>query len=56
MAGSPISEADLITQTLAGLDLEYTPIVVYLSDNDNLTWFDMHSHLLLRNTLNTLTL
>ena len=46
MAGSPIPESDLITQTLAGLDSEFTPIVVYLSDKDNLSWFDMHTRLL----------
>lgn len=46
MAGSPISESDLITQVLAGLDSEYTPIVIYLTDKDNLTWIDLHSRLL----------
>lgn len=46
MAGSPIPDSDLITQTLAGLDAEYTPLVVCLSEKENLTWIDMHSRLL----------
>ncbi|KAK4275670.1 hypothetical protein QN277_018710 [Acacia crassicarpa] len=37
LAGCPLSLTDLITQTLAGLDTEYTPIVVILSEKDNLT-------------------
>ena len=46
MAGSPISDSDLITQVLASLGAEYTPIVLHLSDRENLTWIDMHSRLL----------
>lgn len=37
LARSPISTHDLITQTLAGLDIEYNPILVQLSDKINLT-------------------
>ncbi|KAK4253452.1 hypothetical protein QN277_010122 [Acacia crassicarpa] len=46
MAGSPISEADLVTQTLAGLDAEYTPVVLYLFDKESITWIEAHSRLL----------
>lgn len=44
--GSPISNSDLIIQTLSGLDIEYNPIVVQLSDNADLTWVDMQAYLL----------
>ena len=46
MAGSPISNYDLTTQILAGLDNEYNPIVVQLSEKDNLTWVDLQASLL----------
>uniref|UniRef100_A0A151UDC7 Retrovirus-related Pol polyprotein from transposon TNT 1-94 n=1 Tax=Cajanus cajan TaxID=3821 RepID=A0A151UDC7_CAJCA len=41
LAGSLISNTDLITQTLAGLDFDYNAIVVQLSDKNDLTWIDM---------------
>nr|KYP31890.1 hypothetical protein KK1_047566 [Cajanus cajan] len=37
LAGSPISNSDLIIQTLNGLDSEYNPMVVKLSDQTSLT-------------------
>lgn len=37
LADYPLSLTDLITQTLAGLDNDYTPIVVILTERDNLT-------------------
>ncbi|KAK4283817.1 hypothetical protein QN277_000728 [Acacia crassicarpa] len=37
LTGSPQSLIDLVTQTLAGLDTEYTPIVVILSEKENLS-------------------
>ncbi|KAK7310687.1 hypothetical protein RJT34_08347 [Clitoria ternatea] len=46
LAGSPVSTSDLIIRTLAGLDSEYNPIVVQLSDKDNMTWVDLQAQLL----------
>lgn len=46
LAGSPISSADLIIQTLTGLDSDYNAIVVQLSDKVNLTWVDLQAQLL----------
>ncbi|KAK4276358.1 hypothetical protein QN277_019315 [Acacia crassicarpa] len=46
LAGCPLSLADLVTQTLIGLDIEYTPIVVLLFEKDNLSWSDLQSKLL----------
>nr|KYP75308.1 hypothetical protein KK1_008029 [Cajanus cajan] len=46
LAGSPISNTDLITQTLAGLDINYNAIIVQLSDKNDLTWIDMQAQLL----------
>lgn len=46
LAGCPISTKDLITQTLAGLDNEYNPIVVQLSDKIDLSWVDLKDALL----------
>ncbi|CAJ2636423.1 unnamed protein product [Trifolium pratense] len=46
MAGSPITNADLIIQTLNGLDSDYNPIVVKLSDQINLSWVDLQAQLL----------
>lgn len=34
LAGSPISTKDLISYVIAGLDQEYTPIVVVLHNQD----------------------
>ncbi|KAK0579227.1 hypothetical protein LWI29_023107 [Acer saccharum] len=41
LSGSPISVSDLITQILSGLDAEYTPIVVQLSDKESLSWIEL---------------
>nr|KYP50444.1 Retrovirus-related Pol polyprotein from transposon TNT 1-94 [Cajanus cajan] len=46
LAGSSVSTMDLVTQTLAGLDNEYNPIVVQLSDKEHLTWVEMQAQLL----------
>ncbi|KAI9187499.1 hypothetical protein LWI28_028847 [Acer negundo] len=46
LAGSPISLPDLITQILSGLDVEYTPIVVQLSDKESLSWIELQTTLL----------
>lgn len=46
LAGSPISSSDLIIQTLNGLDADYNPVVVKLSDQINLTWVDLQAQLL----------
>ena len=46
LAESPISNSDLMIQTLNGLDSEYNPIVVKLSDQTNLSWVDLQAQLL----------
>lgn len=46
LAGNPISNSDLIIQTLNGLDSEYNPIVVKLSDHTTLSWVDLQAQLL----------
>nr|XP_007153750.1 hypothetical protein PHAVU_003G062000g [Phaseolus vulgaris]ESW25744.1 hypothetical protein PHAVU_003G062000g [Phaseolus vulgaris] len=46
LAGSPISNSDLIIQTLKGLDSKYNPVVVKLSDQTSLTWVDLQAQLL----------
>lgn len=46
LARSPISTNDLVTQTLAGLDTEYNPIVVQLSDKEEITWVELQVALL----------
>lgn len=46
LAGNPILNSDLIIQTLNGLDSEYNPVVVKLSDQINLSWIDLQSQLL----------
>lgn len=46
LAESPISNSDLIIQTLNGLDAEYNPVVVKLSDQINLSWVDLQAQLL----------
>ncbi|GAU51364.1 hypothetical protein TSUD_383580 [Trifolium subterraneum] len=46
LAGNPISMSDLTIQTLNGLDADYNPIVVKLSDQDSLTWVDLQAQLL----------
>lgn len=37
---------DLITQILCGLDSEYTPIIVSLSEKEELTWIEFQTYLL----------
>lgn len=46
LAGSPISTNDLITQTLASLDIDFNPFVVQLFDKDELTWVELQALLL----------
>ncbi|GAU17915.1 hypothetical protein TSUD_330400, partial [Trifolium subterraneum] len=46
LAGNPISTSDLIIQTLNGLDSEYNPVVVKLSDQTTLIWVDLQAQLL----------
>lgn len=46
LTGSPISNSDLIIQTLAGLDSDYNALVVQLSDKNDLTWVDLQAQLL----------
>lgn len=46
MAGSPISNVDLVIQTLNGLDADYNPVVVKLSDQINISWVDLQAQLL----------
>lgn len=46
LAGNPIYTDDLITQTLAGLDAEYNPVVVQLAEKSNLTWVELQVSLL----------
>ncbi|PNX56340.1 glutamate receptor, partial [Trifolium pratense] len=46
LAGNPISTSDLIIQTLNGLDSEYNPVVVKLSDQTTLSWVDLQAQLL----------
>lgn len=46
LAGNPILNSNLIIQTLNGLDSEYNPVVVKLSDQINLSWIDLQSQLL----------
>jgi histone deacetylase 1/2 len=46
LAGNPISMSDLTIQTLNGLDADYNPIVVKLSDQESLTWVDLQAQLL----------
>ena len=46
MAGSLISNSDLMIQTLNGLDADYNPVVVKLYDQINLSWVDLQAQLL----------
>ncbi|XP_054777299.1 uncharacterized protein LOC129285580 [Prosopis cineraria] len=47
LAGHPLLIPDVVMQTLAGLDANYTPIVVHLVDKLDLSWVDSHSSLVL---------
>jgi len=46
LAGSPISNSDLMIQTLNGLDADYNPVLVKLFDQINLSWVDLEAQLL----------
>ena len=46
LAGSSICNSDLMIQTLNGLDANYNPVVVKLSDQINLCWVDLQAQLL----------
>ncbi|KAL5538576.1 hypothetical protein UlMin_046073 [Ulmus minor] len=46
LAGKPVESNDLITQVLAGLDDEYTPIVVQLTSKYPITWEELQSTLI----------
>ncbi|KAK2447644.1 hypothetical protein QL285_006983 [Trifolium repens] len=46
LAGNPISTSDMIIQTLNGLDSEYNPVVVKLSNQTTLSWVDLQAQLL----------
>lgn len=46
LAGCNYTLIDLFTQILSGLDNEYTPIVVTLSEKENLTWTEFQTYLL----------
>jgi len=45
LAGSPIFNLDLMIQTLNGLDVDYNPVVVKLSDQIKLSWVDLQAQL-----------
>lgn len=46
LAGNPVTISDLIIQILNGLDSDYNPIAVKLSDQSSLTWVDLQAQLL----------
>lgn len=46
LAGSAISNFDLVIQTLNGLDMDYNPIVVKLSDQIDISWIELQAQLL----------
>jgi len=46
LAGSPISNFDLMIQILNGLDADYNPVVVKLADMIDLSWVEFQSQLL----------
>lgn len=46
LAGSPLTLYDLFSQILAGLDSEYTPVVMTLLDKKELTWIQFQTTLL----------
>lgn len=43
MVGCLMSNDDLITETLAGLDAEYRPIVVLLAEQPTLSWVELQT-------------
>lgn len=46
MAGCPLANDNLVTQTLVGLDAEYGPIVVQLAEKTTLSWVELQTSLL----------
>lgn len=46
LAGSPLSNEDLVTETLVGLDVEYGPLVVQLAEKDNISWSELQTSLM----------
>lgn len=46
LAGAPITNSDLMIQTFNRLDSDYNPVVVKLSDQNNLSWVDLQTQLL----------
>lgn len=46
LAGRSISQSDLVTQILAGLDTKYTPIFVYLTEKEDISWVVLQLKLL----------
>ncbi|KAL2453202.1 Glutamate receptor [Abeliophyllum distichum] len=46
LAGKKIDHADLVTQVLAGLDEEYTPIIVQVNCRDQVSWHELSSTLM----------
>ena len=46
LAGSTISKFDLVIQTLNGLDMDYNPIVVKLSDQIYISQIELQAQLL----------
>ncbi|KAK9110858.1 hypothetical protein Sjap_018918 [Stephania japonica] len=45
-AGSPVSDDDLVSNTLTGLDGEYLPIISVLQEKETLRWTELHASLL----------
>ncbi|KAL2481403.1 Uncharacterized protein Adt_34369 [Abeliophyllum distichum] len=46
IAGKTITHEDLVTQVLAGLDEEYTPIVVQINSREIVSWYELTSMLM----------
>lgn len=46
IAGKKIEHTDLVTQVLAGLDEEYTPIVMQVNSKDQISWQELSSILM----------
>lgn len=46
LVGKVVGQADLVTQVLAGLNEEYTPIVVQLNSKSEISWHELTSVLL----------
>ncbi|CAA3030988.1 Hypothetical predicted protein [Olea europaea subsp. europaea] len=46
IAGKPIPHLDLVTQVMASLDEEYTPVVVQINSRDSISWGELQSTLM----------